>query len=558
LSWHGYNPLMKRSAVVLVQLAALLCLASCGGQRPAVQESAGQAAAQRPALPAFPPADAPAPAARQASADSLVLDGSVYAELSPGSDSYVAPADAAALALVPAGGESLAWARYAVSGITMGKPITASVDLSEAKATPGGVALPLRCWIAVADYTQAYWEWHGPYTEAGAADITLNAPADGETPARADRYVSAAGTLQLLVLTDAAEVAPGPGNLNGLCAARIASVTVITSLTYQANKPHYAYIESLSIGSDAKTAAALKAGSSLQPSQFIYLDWTHVQSLGPLDLVNTASGYLVYRQGPADLEPLQIGSVVQPAFTDPLDRAGGTDEPVAGVQYYYFLRAQNTAGQTPLARSAPVVIPMLPPDTVGATLDDPSGFQRVNWSEADGAQAYEVWRADTLDSAQAVQLARVGAFPLTYLDNLAVPARVYWYFVKSEGLGDGNAGNGLEPGALSGFSLGAQGLRGAEITVQCTTGGVSGQGTLSLPYELLAGNSYQFAAYDQLGTELTADATWAVEPPERGSFSATTPGLLEYVAAGPAGFRIVVTYSVLVYTWSGFAECEVW
>lgn len=551
---------MRRFWTLLRCALLLAMLAACSGTRdrtllPAQQELKNPA--PRAGLPAFPPSDTPASAVRAVSDNTLAADGVDYAELVAGSTSYNDPAQPGALALVPAGGEALAWARYSFADIITEKPLTATLTLDAALDAPGGTALPLRCWIGVGDYTQAYWEWHGPYTQAGEAQLVLNAPADGETPARTDRYLSAAGTLQLLVVVDAAEQLPTPpDNPQGLCAALVKQVSVLTSLNYETNKPHYAAIESISCGAPAKAGATLVRGASfLQPAQFVYLAWTAVAPLSPADMRNTALDYLVYRQGLADPQPVQIGMAVSPSFTDPLDLAEGIAEPTAGAQYVYFLRAENTAGVTPLARSAPVVIPMLPPDLVTATLDNQEGFLRVSWSDVDGAVAYEIWRADTADSAQAEKLTRVTVFPATYLDNSALPGQVYWYFIKSEGAGDGNAANGLEPGALSDFSLGAQGLRRVLITVLCL--GVEGDGSSQVPFQLVSGNSYQFTAVDQLGIDLTAGVDWTVDPPATETFSLTTPGLLENVAAGAHPIFLLASYGLLEYSWSKSAQCDV-
>jgi len=513
----------------------------------------GSQAAPLPASPAVP-------AVRLTSDEQeYTVDGTAFTAQSAGSQSYEDTGTPGRFVLVPEEGSTgtsgtaakLAWAMYEMPGLTGDRPVRLSADMSSAPAELGGwPPLLLTYYVGVADFTTFSWEWHGPYGDLRT--VVLNAAG------RLDRYVSASGTLYCVVLTDSYDIVPDPpGNPDGLCAAAVGSVTVTTSSDYLTNRPHYAAITDVKVGSSANRSPSRHA-SYLEPEQFVTLNWVHVPEFNEADLPNAAETYEVFRVGPGETEPLHVGSVAAPltAFTDPLDRLVGVDEPSGGTIYRYMLRAQNSAGPARWS-STRIAVPILAPKGVTATVNQVSiDGTRVSWDSVDGAESYEVWRGLVPQGTDAQLVGSVPGADLSHIDTTGIPGRQYWYFARAVGIGDGDPDNGIEPEARSDLSLTSLGLRSVRLSVVCLTGGVSGSGSLADPFVLDPAGTYLFGAVDQDGSSLTSYVTWSVAPSGRASFAASPRNKLQNIQPGASSFGVSARFAYLSYIWTGTAFCQ--
>jgi hypothetical protein len=518
-------------------------------------------------MPPFPderaatlPAGPAVPAVRGSSDEQqYTVDGTAFTAQSAGSLSYEDTGTAGRFVLVPAEGSTgtsgpaaqLAWAMYEMPGLTGDRPVRLNADMSAAPAEMGGwPTLLLTYYVGVADFTTFSWEWHGPYGDLRT--VVLNAAG------RLDRYVSASGTLYCVVLTDSYDIVPDPpGNPDGLCAAAVGSVTVTTSSDYLTNRPHYAGITDVKVGSSVGRTPSRHA-SYLEPEQFVTLSWVHVPEFNEADLPNAAETYEVFRLGPGDAQPLHVGSVAAPleAFTDPLDRLVSVDEPSGGTIYRYLLQAQNSAGAARWS-STRIAVPILAPKGVTATVNEVSiDGTRVTWDEVDGAVSYEVWRGLVPQGTDAQLVGSVPGAEQSYIDTTGIPGRQYWYFARSVGIGDGNPDNGVEPEARSALSLTSLGVRSVRLSVVCLTGGVGGSGALSDPFVLDPAGTYLFGSEDQDGNSLTSYVTWSVAPPERASFAVSPHNKLQNIQPGAGSFGVTARFAYLTYTWTGTAFCQ--
>jgi hypothetical protein len=337
-------------------------------------------AAQRPALPAFP-GNSAAGMERQPRAVSVTLAGDAYTAQAGGNNHSPGPGT---FSVVPGSDEDLAWAEYSIGGLTDGKPVTLNIS-ARASVVPGSDEdLPLKYWLGIANYTTYRWEWQGPYTENAA--FALN------TAELRDRYVSAGGSFSYCVLT-VADAPATPDNPDGLNGVTVQSSTTATPGNYLANKPHYTLGEAPVLG-DSKNLSAARAASALVSSQYVTLRWEHVTAFNLADQQNEAFQYQVFRKGPLDAFPVNIGSVLAPeiAYVDPLDNASSAPHPIPGATYNYYLRAVNPTGFTPLAALGQIAIPLLPPTSLAASDGVFDDRIRLSWTKAEGASAYDVYR----------------------------------------------------------------------------------------------------------------------------------------------------------------------
>ena len=188
--------------------------------------------------------------ARRASAGQIEVLGNDYVDHA-GAGNYAdsgVPGSYVIVANKPGG---LAWALYQVPGFEAERPVSLNCGVTAAPIVPGGDEdLPLSYWVGVGNYTRFAWEWHGPFT--GAGNVTLN------SASIFDRYVSAGAVFTYVIATAAGAKFAGPGNPDGLTAARIERCTITTlsanDAAYTNTRPHFPQI--LSPG---------KGGSALDP-----------------------------------------------------------------------------------------------------------------------------------------------------------------------------------------------------------------------------------------------------------------------------------------------------
>lgn len=377
---------MRRSLLSLLIVCCLLLGCGTGLRTLPAPEQAADAPAQAEAAPApltalppFPGTDLIAPVLRSTSADSVTLAGDGYIAQAGGGNQ---PAGGGAFIIVPGGDEELAWAQYRIDGLTDGKPVRLGLDVSAAGSTGDGANPADEYWLGLANYTAYRWEWSGPHS--GDLQLTLN------SSELRDRYVSASGSFSYVIfaLRDAPPTPQNPDGLNGI---RLKSSTTQIPLNYQPNRPHYTLGDAPSAG-DSKSAS--KTASSLEDSQLVTLRWEHVTAFNLADTINEAFQYQVFRQGPLDSAPVNLGSVLAPetAYVDPLDNASSASAPIPGVTYSYYLRAVNPTGFTPLAPLGNITIPLLPPSGLAASDGVFDDRIRLSWTKAEGASAYDVYR----------------------------------------------------------------------------------------------------------------------------------------------------------------------
>ena len=487
-------------------------------------------------------------AARRTSDESFVVNGADFSAESAASANFIPAGFPQSYAIVPGPGQGLAWARYSIAELTADRPVQLEVNVSQARAEEGGELLPLSYFIGMANFTGYHWKWWGPFTTD--TQLSLNHPASELDAELTERFVSATGVLHFVVAT-------GTASGSGDAAVQLDRAVITTSATYVWNKPHFVWFVETRVGSSLPKGA--KTVSALKPEQFVTLDWNQVEAFGIQDIFNTANSYQLSRQGPNDSQRLELGQIYPPgvSFTDPLDLDAGVAEPIPGTTYSYFIYAQNTAGTT-VPASTSITIPILPPAEVLASLDgEAAGFTLVSWSAVDGATGYEVWRGASPLAESSSLVSTLVDGEMNYADTEATPGELYWYFIRSVGLGDADEANGIEAGATSGYSLGAQGLRRVQLSLAGLEPPVTGFGLPADPYILLSSNSYQFKAFDQTGRELTILCLWETDPESAANFAGDTAGLLEGIQPTPNDFVARATFSFSSYSWVGSAHCSV-
>lgn len=436
-----------RIAIATGVVAAVACgLQACGGLNrsnqlrtlaPQTHDSTPGGAAQ--GLPAFP-GETPVgnlPEYRRTSAGQITILGTDKVDQG-GAQNYVDPGIGGAYVIIPGGDDDLlAWARYDIDNLDLERPVSLDLHVTAAPIIPGGDDdLPLNYWIGVGDYTRSVWEWHGPYT-ATNPNIELN----DKGADILDRYISASHVMRLVVLTFAEAKWASETNPLGLTAARIETITVNTlevgNPAYVSTRPHYAGIDGVGPGGGKK-------GSMLDPdTQYVHITWTHV--LDPNDTSSETFMYMVYRQGPTDLNMVHIGSQVAPSteYIDPTNNVPGVPEAIPGVTYKYALRALNPAGYTPfdeITYTIPIQQPPAIPANVLATDGVFTDKVTITWDAVYGADIYRILRATDVSGPYDPVGTDINAPITTADDTSANPGIQYWYKVVA-----GNeVGMGLE------------------------------------------------------------------------------------------------------------------
>jgi fibronectin type 3 domain-containing protein len=111
---------------------------------------------------------------------------------------------------------------------------------------------------------------------------------------------------------------------------------------------------------------------------------------------------------------------------------------VAGVTYYYWVKAVNAAGASAFSSpdsgyravsAPPAPAPPTPPTGVAAGDGASTDFVPVTWNAVSGSTSYEVWRHTSANSAAATKLNQVTG--ISYDDASATAGVTYYYWVKT-------------------------------------------------------------------------------------------------------------------------------
>lgn len=238
-----------RSQSALICAALLLLLAGgCIGQRnessapaPAVNTQAALAEPQglSPSLPypAFP-LDPGSPLRQPAASAPVSIPGSSFSA-SGGQQNYKGKGTETSYALVSTAGRC-AWAQYETTALGSARPISIEVNVAAAsESLQTAPLLPLKYWVALADYRLGRWQWLGPYNET--VSLSLDTSVFGQ------RYYSPAGGLHVAVFTC--------GGLLSNCAVKLDSIVIqpgglAESLTRISNAANFTAAQQQPQGSD--------------------------------------------------------------------------------------------------------------------------------------------------------------------------------------------------------------------------------------------------------------------------------------------------------------------
>ena len=100
-----------------------------------------------------------------------------------------------------------------------------------------------------------------------------------------------------------------------------------------------------------------------------------------------------------------------------------------GVHYQYSVKAINEVGESASSEADEGWIAAMLPNSVEASDGTVAGAVRVTWAGAEGAAAYQIWRSEDNDSANAVKIGTSDT--LSYSDISAVPGKTYYYWVRA-------------------------------------------------------------------------------------------------------------------------------
>lgn len=135
-----------------------------------------------------------------------------------------------------------------------------------------------------------------------------------------------------------------------------------------------------------------------------------------------ATSYTVFRGENYSSPDTQLGSVLTNYYDD--------TSALHGFLYYYWVKAGNRHGLSPLSTFNSGWRGMVPPESISADNGTSTREVIVTWSSAPDALSYELWRGTSVDSASASKLANNVTTP--YSDQSANPGTVYYYRVKSK------------------------------------------------------------------------------------------------------------------------------
>ncbi|MDP7009275.1 MAG: hypothetical protein QGI78_06875, partial [Phycisphaerales bacterium] len=197
----------------------------------------------------------------------------------------------------------------------------------------------------------------------------------------------------------------------------------------------------------------------VQPTNLIvskgeYCDRIHISWDGAFD----GTTYTVSRSTTDDFSgAVEIGSIDDLGyFDDPQHGDGSQPDPVAGVNYYYWVVADNECGTTSESDSdsGSLGVQLAAPDGLDATSGTYCGGIQITWNRRVLANTYRIYRDINNDPGNAEMIAEVAPGISTYNDTTATVGVPYYYWVEAV-----NICSAGEPPVLQ--AVAAEGLNGS-------------------------------------------------------------------------------------------------
>lgn len=118
-----------------------------------------------------------------------------------------------------------------------------------------------------------------------------------------------------------------------------------------------------------------------------------------------------------------------------------------GVAYSYWIKSVSAIDISAFSARETGYASTLPPSDVTASDGASPSYVRVDWTAADGALSYAVWRAESENEAAASEI-KTGISVAPYDDATVTPGKFYWYWVRPVSA----AGPGIFAGPDSGYA----------------------------------------------------------------------------------------------------------
>ena len=155
------------------------------------------------------------------------------------------------------------------------------------------------------------------------------------------------------------------------------------------------------------------------------------------DAIDWAERYVVLRSTSANGEYTKIKSIQAvdwDTYTSSFGRYRFTDkELVTGTIYYYKIRAVCVyQDDFKYSQFCPVISAKCTLDApTGLTLTPTTGKMKASWAKVNGAEGYQVWRADTKDGTYKRIHTLTSGATVSYEDTTVTAGKTYYYKVRA-------------------------------------------------------------------------------------------------------------------------------
>ena len=156
------------------------------------------------------------------------------------------------------------------------------------------------------------------------------------------------------------------------------------------------------------------------------------------DAIDWAERYVVLRSTSANGEYTKIKSIQALdwyTYTSSLGRYRFTDKGLAtGTTYYYKIRAASKYKETEFRFSqfCPVIsVKCMMDAPTGLTLTPTAGKMKASWAKVNGAEGYQVWRADNKDGTYKRIHTLTSGATVSYEDTTVTAGKTYYYKVRA-------------------------------------------------------------------------------------------------------------------------------